>query len=185
MAIAQRGLTLEQFLKLPEEKPALEYFEGVVSQKVSPKGKHGRLQAELANRLGQVAHATGSVVVFTELRVTFEGVSRVPDLAVYRRDRVPLDETGEIANDFLLPPDIAIEIVSPEQSVNSLVRRCLWYVDHGVSVALLVDPKDASVLIFRADQLPAVRRGNERIDLGEILPGFELTAEGLFASLRP
>lgn len=30
MAVTRQGLTLEEFLALPEEKPALEYFEGQV-----------------------------------------------------------------------------------------------------------------------------------------------------------
>ena len=52
MAVTRRGLTLEEFLALPEEKPALEYFNGEVTQKVSPLLRHARLQykfAELIN----------------------------------------------------------------------------------------------------------------------------------------
>jgi Uma2 family endonuclease len=48
MAIVHTGLTLEELLKLPEEKPALEYVDGVITQKVVPSGPHGKLQAELA-----------------------------------------------------------------------------------------------------------------------------------------
>ena len=37
MAITRHGLTLEDFLRLPEEKPALEYeADGTVTQKVAP-----------------------------------------------------------------------------------------------------------------------------------------------------
>ena len=61
---------------------------------------------------------------FTELRATFGGHSYVPDVSVYLWERVPLDARGRVANDFVEPPDV--EIVSPEQSVNALVRRCVW-----------------------------------------------------------
>jgi Uma2 family endonuclease len=110
--------------------------------------------------------------------------SRVPDISVYRRDRIPLDTNGLIADDFPEPPDVALQIVSPEQSVNALVRRCVWYVAHGVQVALLVDPADQSVLAFRPNQQPTAWRGSDQIDLGEVLPAFALTVEELFASLR-
>ncbi len=43
MAIVQTGLTLDEFLKLPEEKPHLEYLDGVVTQKMAAKGPHGTL----------------------------------------------------------------------------------------------------------------------------------------------
>jgi hypothetical protein len=63
------------------------------------------------------------------------------------------------------------------------VRRCLWYVANGVEVALLVDPADESVLAFRPNRQASAWRASDRIDLGEILPDFELIVEQLFASL--
>lgn len=184
MAFSTLPRTLEQFLHLPEEEPPLEFADGGVSQKVSPKGKHSALQLELARCL-DVAGRPGKIArAFTELRTTFAGSSRIPDIAVYRWNRVPVDENGTIADDFTEPPDIAIEIVSPEQSVNALVRRCLWYVSHGVQVALLVDPDDESVLAFRPDGAASAWCGTDRIDVSEVLPQLDLTVDGLFASLR-
>ena len=65
MAIVQQGLTLDQFLALPEKKPALEYEDGVVTQKVSPKNRHSRLQWHLLRFLNDNAEprriATGSI----------------------------------------------------------------------------------------------------------------------------
>ena len=43
MTIATMRLTLEEFLKLPETKPASEYIEGEILQKSMPKAKHSRL----------------------------------------------------------------------------------------------------------------------------------------------
>ena len=45
------------------------------------------------------------------------GASRVPDVAVYRWARIPRDDGGEIKDDFLEPPDIAIEIMSPRSGL--------------------------------------------------------------------
>lgn len=53
MAVVARAITLDEFLKLPEAEPALEFEDGVVTQKVSPKGRHGVLQAELVRQLNQ------------------------------------------------------------------------------------------------------------------------------------
>ena len=184
MVIARQRMTLAEFLALPEEEPALEFADGEITRKVSPKGQHSRLQVSLVQRFNQFAEPRRLALAFSELRATFAGASPVPDVAVYRWERIPVDEQGEIVNDFHEPPDLAIEIVSPEQSVNALVRRCLWYVANGVAVALLVDPADRSVLLFRPGQVPRPLRGPDPIDLGEILPGFELTAEDLFGSLR-
>jgi Uma2 family endonuclease len=42
-------ITLEEFLKLPETKPAREYFNGEIEQKPIPNGPHSLLQGEFRN----------------------------------------------------------------------------------------------------------------------------------------
>ena len=84
MAITQRRMTLEEFLQLPEEEPALEYWEGEVIQKVAPQGQHGILQLEFGGLLSRFAKPRKLARVFTELRSTYSGASFVPDIAVYR-----------------------------------------------------------------------------------------------------
>jgi Uma2 family endonuclease len=177
-------LTLEEFLKLPERKPALEYDDEGVTQKVSPKGQHSSLQLELAELLNRPARRRKVARAFPELRFTFGGRSYVPDVSVYRWERIPRTPLGEVGNDFFVPPDIAVEIVSPGQRVNTLVRRCLRYLSLGVLVALLVDPDDRSVILFRPGISAVALRGPDAVDLSDILPGFRLTVEGLFRSLQ-
>lgn len=184
MVLATRQMILDDFLKLPEEKPALEFEEGTVTQKVSPKGKHSRLQPVIWKILDSFAEPRRLALTFTELRTTFGGRSYVPDVSLYRWERVPVDAQGKIANDFTEPPDLVVEIVSPEQSANALVRRCLWYVANGVGVALLVDPSDESVIFFRPGSTPIGLSGEDRIDLGDLLPGLDLTARQLFDTLK-
>jgi Uma2 family endonuclease len=184
MATVPKLLTLEEFLKLPEEEPALEFQDGMVVQKVSPKGKHSVIQVAFCELINLFGRPRKLVRAFSELRTTFAGVSRVPDVAVYRWHRIPLDSTGRIADEFFEPPDIVVEVVSPDQRVNALVRRCLWYVSHGVNVALLVDPDDESIVMFRPDQIPRSLDASDRIEVDDIIPGFDLTASRVFASLR-
>lgn len=184
MNITANRLTLEDFLALPEEEVALEFVEGEVTQKMSPKPVHSRLQGRLFRYLDDFAEQSGLAVVFPKLRVTFAGASRVPDIAVYRRDRIPFREGHRLPADFLIPPDITIEIASPQQSVTTLIRKCLWYVANGVAIAVLVDAEDETVLIFRPGEAMAVLRDDDRIDLDSVLPGFQLTCRALFATLN-
>ena len=184
MAISEKRLTLEEFLRLPERKPALEFEDGGVIQKPVPKGKHSRLQYALAELLNRFSMARKLACAFPELRATYGGRSYVPDVALYRWDRIPRDADGRVGDDFFEPPDLAVEIVSPRQGVTALVRRCLWYAANGVRLALLVDPADESVLLFLPDQPTRALRGGDRIDLGDLLPGCALTVQDLFDSLR-
>jgi Uma2 family endonuclease len=185
MAITQRRMTLEEFLKLPEEKPALEFCEGVVTQKVSPKIYHGRVQYKFAEFVNHFGEPRRLAMAFTETRSTFGGSSFVPDVGVFRWERLPRGPDGKLLREAAQPWDIAVEIRSPEQTRAQQVRRCRWYVAHGVPLAVLVDDHDESVTLFRPDGRETVLRGDDPIDLSVVLPGFELTPRELFASLYP
>jgi len=52
-----------------------------------------------------------------------------------------------------------------------------------VPLALLVDPDDDSVLLFRPTGRSGPLRGAERIDFAPVLPGLSLAVEELFGWL--
>jgi Uma2 family endonuclease len=178
-----RRMTLDEFLVLPEVWPALEYDGRTVTQKVAPQGKHVFLQSEIVERVNAVTRPGKVALALGELRATYGGLSRVPDVSVYLWHRLPRSPDGQIADRFTEPPDIAVEIVSPGQSMTDLIDKCVWYVRNGVRIALAVDTYRATVLRIRRDAAPDVLRGEDRIDLDEVLPGFELTVSELFSSL--
>ena len=188
MAIASGELTLGQFLALPETKPALEYEAGgVVRQKVAPRPRHSRLQAMLTQWFTAFAEPRSLAMALPELRTTFAGASYVPDVAVFTWDRLPLDPSGELAEECREPPDVAIEIVSPGESATTLLRRCQWYVAHGVRLAVLIDPRPRGtrVRVVRAGAEPVVLDPDGAIDFDEVVPGFRIAVAALFATLRP
>jgi Uma2 family endonuclease len=178
-----RRMTLDEFLKLPETTPALEYTDGMVTQKVAPQGRHVFLQLNFANFVNAVTRPQKQALALPELRTTYLGLSRGPDVAIYLWHRIPRLPSGEIGDRFTEPPDIAVEIISPDQIATDLVSKCIWYVKNGVRIALVADPDQRTVLRFRPDALPDVLTGDDRIDLDEVLPGFELTVNELFGSL--
>ncbi|NEQ22685.1 MAG: Uma2 family endonuclease [Microcoleus sp. SIO2G3] len=52
-----KTLTLDEFLKLPETKPASEYINGQIIQKPMPQGKHSQLQGKLVMAINHYRHA--------------------------------------------------------------------------------------------------------------------------------
>ena len=183
MAITRR-MTAEEFLRLPEEKPYLELIDGEVRQKVSPQEQHGSLQVDLAAAINGYARPRKLGWAFAELRGRFGEDVMLPDVSVYRWDRIPRDARGRVANLYAGPPDVAVEIVSPDQSVREMVDKCRRYLAHGVEIALTVDPDAESVVRVHPDGATTTLRDDDRIDLGPVLPGFELTVRHLFDMLR-
>src|SRR5204862_4071910 len=127
-------------------------------------GPHGRLQFFFGHRVANFGESGQIAAVFTETRINVAGDSVVPDLIVYRWDRVPRDDNGEVAVDFKTPPDIAVEIISPGQAPRNIRARCRWYVDNGVAIALMVHPRLRTVMRFRPGVEPETLSGDDRID---------------------
>lgn len=185
MALTATRLTLEEFLELPERKPALEFIDGTVRQKVAPRVSHSGLQTVLAEQINGSTRSRKLAWALTELRTTYAGASTVPDISVLRWERLPRDASGKLAAvEFYEPPDIAIEIASPRQNRSQLVRRCQWYVAHGVPAALLFDPRSESARVFRATEQSDLLYSPARIDLSDIVPGLVLRLDEIFDALR-
>lgn len=183
MTIATVRLTLEDFLKLPETKPASEYIEGEILQKPMPKIKHSRLQGRFMRAINEVAEEPKIAYAFPELRCTFDGRSIVPDIAVLLWEQIEFDESGEPVNDVLIAPYWTIEILSPQQSSNRVTRKIIHCLKHGCQLGLLIDPDDRSILAFLPNQQPQFCEGGDRVPVPENIP-LNLTAEQVFGWLK-
>jgi Uma2 family endonuclease len=157
----------------------------VVTQKVSPKGPHSLRQSMFTTRVNIHAVPPRVALAFTEQRTTFAGRSYVPDVSIYQWDRIPWTGPADVEDDFPLPPDVAFEIVSPGQTFRKLSERCQWYVDNGVGMALLIEPKRRWVRLFRPGQDAQDLSLTDTIDFGAAVPGFTLLVSDLFSLLDP
>lgn len=175
--------TLAEFLQQPETKPASEYINGEIIQKPMPKGRHSRLQGKLCAAINQVAEPPAIAYAFPELRCTFGGRSLVPDVAVFRWDRIPFTATADVPDNFDLPPDWAIEILSPEQKPNKVLGNLLHCLEQGSRLGWFVDPDDLSILVLLPQQQPRLCQSSQMLP---VLPEFALplTAEQVFGWLK-
>lgn len=176
-------IALDEFLKLPETKPACEYIDGKIIQKSMPKTRHSRLQGKLIDTINQFTEAAKIAYAFPELRCTFGGRSIVPDIAVLRWENIEVDENEEPLDDVLIPPNWTIEILSPEQSSNRVTGNILHCLKHGCELGWLLDPEDYSILIFQPEKQPELRQGKEELIILEGIT-LNLTVEQVFAWLK-
>jgi Uma2 family endonuclease len=184
MAITQQGLTLAEFLAMPEEKPALEYVAGAVRQKESPEIQHGFLQGLLFNWINGFALPRKVAVAVTELWTRFGGASHVPDVAVCAWGQIPRDARGRPRGRLDEPPLVTIEIASRGQSRRQLRADCEWYVANGVRLALLVYPDQEAIVAYRPDAEPQRLQGADVLDFGDALPGYQFVVGELFEAAR-
>ena len=178
-------LTLEEFLRLPgiDEHPYREFVDGRIEEKVAPQKRHSTIQKQLVRHLDDFALPRSLGESFPELRCTFAGRSIVPDVVFLLRDHIETDENGDLINETFLPPDIHVEVASPDQPIKKNRDKLKFSTANGCPLGWLIDPERQTVEVYRPgrfrEQLPA-----DGVLVGEpVLPGYRLPVAELFGWL--
>jgi Uma2 family endonuclease len=180
-----RQITLEEFLALPDTKPASEYIDGEIIQKPMPQGQHSVIQGELLIELTLAWRGKGIAQAFPELRCTFGDRAIVPDVAVFEDANIPYDENDEIENIFNLPPDWIIEILSPAQSTTKVLKKIDHCLAHGTQMGWLIDPTDRSIFVIGADRtLQIIDEPSAILPVPAFAASIQLTVEQLFSWIK-
>jgi Uma2 family endonuclease len=172
-------LTLEEFLALPQGDITYELINGEAVPKMSPKRFHSKLTLVLAMLLVQWSQNRGEVGV--EWAVTLMRNARnwvpIPDLLYIsythlNRD-VVIDEACPV------PPELAIEIISPNQTFAEMAEKATDYLQAGVLRVWVVDAKAKAIAIFYPDAPPQTKRGNDTL-ADSFLEGITFTPQDIF-----
>jgi Uma2 family endonuclease len=172
---------------LPETKPALEWVNGRVLQKVSPQRKHAVTQGRFFSALGAWAreHGCGEVGTEWEFRIAPPDEVRrplVPDVAYLSYDRVPFEDE-EAADIPRVAPDEVVEVLAPRDRRRDVDEKIRVYLAAGTRVVFIVEPNNEIVTAY--DSRGSVRF--ERIGVAEhaALPRFVLPVSSLFKRPTP
>jgi len=176
-------ITLEEFLKIPEAKPANEYINGKIYQKPMPDVEHSTLQGELTSKINQIGRLSKSGYAFLELQCVFGYRSIVPDIVVLEWANIPRREDGRIINKLEIVPDWIIEILSPEQNINRLIEKITFCFEYGTKLGWLIDPERKRVVVFQENQMPEIKSQNDRLPALELIQDWQLSAADLFSWL--
>jgi|SRR5665213_56228 len=101
---------------------------------------------------------------------------RRPDLAFITADRVKnVPEEGHVP----VAPDIAIEVVSPNDKVYELDEKLADYRAAGIPLVWVVNPKARTLRIHRLDKSATELHENDTLTGESVLPGFSLAVKEL------
>lgn len=104
-------------------------------------------------------------------------VMRVPDVSFISRERLP--EGGIIDGFCPVPPDLAVEIVSPNDTFNELQAKVHEYLEAGTRLVWVVWPQGRSVMVYTRDSITELG-ADDVLTAGDVLPGFEVRVGQLF-----
>ncbi len=173
------NLTLEQFWTLPEGETAYELIDGQAIPKVSPKYFHSSLQRALLRLFDAWCPGNGRIRPEWSVILERNGSPWVPtpDLTYISYARLPRSWRRNEA--CPIPCDLAIEIISPDQTFKQLADKALDYIKAGVLRVWVIDPETFSITVFSPDGVSKQLSGDTKI-VDTLLPGLELTPKVIF-----
>jgi Uma2 family endonuclease len=175
-------VTADELFCMPEED-RFELVRGVlVPMSPQPGFRHGRIGSRLAMEVGVFVRVNrlGTCVVESGFRLARDPDTVLgPDFAFVARGRITadMDQTRYLP----LAPDLVAEVVSPSDSVRRITERVQEYLDAGVRLVWVLDPRSESVRVHRPGQAPRTLSKDDVLSGEDVLPGFACRVADLFA----
>ncbi len=174
-------MTVEEFERLPDGNVRRELVRGEVIEMTPGGYDHSTVGARIIGALIQAAGHLGEVVSADCGFILADDPStvRMPDAGFVRRGRVP-DATGRELL-FRGAPDLAVEVVSPSDTMAELLQKVGEYLEAGTSLVWVVVPSRREVYVYRPVGAPEVI-GDDGVLTGDpVLPGLSIGVADLFA----
>ncbi len=141
------------------------------------------IASRLSLRMGAHAQARdlGNVLVET-LYALAPGreLQRKPDVSFISYDRWPKGRQPPRGNAWRVIPDLAVEVVSPNDPAVDLVARIRDFFEKGVRQVWVVLPDEWSIYVYDSPKSIRVLDRADTLDGGAILPGFRLPLAEFF-----
>jgi Uma2 family endonuclease len=172
-------ITLDAFLASADASDRTELIHGQAVPKMSPKRFHAKTQKALLKILDGWAEGRGHFYPEWSVVLTRQGEPWVPipDLMFVSFDRLPADWDEDAPSP--VPPDLAIEIISPDQTFGTMVAKATDYLVAGVDRVWIVDPRAESITVFYPDAPPQTYMRDEVIEDSR-LAGLTLNMAAVF-----
>ena len=103
---------------------------------------------------------------------------RLPDVSFVAAARIPAD--GDPEGMWQLAPDLAVEVVSPNDLYEKVGDKVLEYLAAGVKQVWIVSTKQRSVTIYRSPVDVQIFSGDAELVSEDLLPGFRCRLSDIF-----
>jgi len=163
-------MTADELLHIPDKHAEL--VRGVLVVREPAGLRHGRIATELAAALAAHVRANGLGRVYVESGFKLAAnpdTVRGPDLAFISQARLPEPEPVGFPE---LAPDLAVEILSPDDRPGEVLGKVADYLSAGTNLVWVVDPERRLTRIYRADGTEAIVTADEALRGEDVAPGF-------------
>ena len=177
--------TVDDLIRVNEEKNGLcELVEGTLVEKAV-----GAEESNIAWLLGSFIgayldrHRIGTCLGADGFLRISAGLVRAPDLSFISYAKLPNRKLPKTKVPHLIP-DLAIEVLSENNTAAEIQRKLGEYFDAGVRLAWVIDPRKRTARVYKSARRSALIREHQSFDGGDVLPGFSVRLDDLFRDLE-
>lgn len=165
--------------KLIDDDKQIEIVNGNLEIKAMGSAKSGgvasRIGSEIwffakVNKLGRVYGA--------DTAFTIGENERMPDVAFVAQNRIP--KTGEPEKKWDIAPDLAIEVISPNDIYFKVLEKLENYFAAGVKQVWLVEPQFEKIKVYNSPGENVTFSKNDELICEQVLPDFRLKLTDIF-----
>lgn len=174
-------MTARELFEYRHEPYRQELIDGILHEMEPPGFEHGFVAERIASQLTRHVETTDLGIVTGEvgfLLASDPDTVRAPDVSFVAADRVA--QTGIPRQYWPGPPDLAVEVVSPNDSHAQVEAKALYWLDAGTRAVMVVEPALRTVTVYRARDDIRILRAGETLDLGIVVPGWSPDVGGFF-----
>ena len=171
----ETDMTLEEFLQ--SDLDGYEYEKGKLIPMPPTSGEHGDISTNLFLFLGPYVHGNQLGRVYTS-DTGFKIGDRflIPDIAFVSAARLPDDRRKA----FSIPPDLAVEIVSPTDVLFRVFEKALTYLSGGTQLVWVIEPVAKTVTVYRSETDIKTLTREDSLTGEDIIEGFSCKISQLF-----
>ncbi len=138
-----------------------------------------RLQVHLGSYTEE--HALGTAVA--EMLFILDAqrdLRRRPDVAFVSATRWPLQQEFPETGDWAVVPELAVEVLSPNDAVKDVLAKVREYFHYSVQVVWVISPEEQQVYVYTAPTQVRILTIDDTLAEEQLLPGFHLPLVRLF-----
>jgi Uma2 family endonuclease len=175
-------MTAEELLRLPRDDKRHELVRGELRTMAPTGWGHARATSVFDRSLGDYveSHQLGEVVTGEPgFRLTTDpDTVRAPDVAFVCRER--LDAVGEPRGYWPGAPDLAVEVISPNDLYTEVEEKVAEWLEHGCRLVFVANPRRRTVAVHRAGQPVRILGEDAVLDGEDVVPGWTLPVRALY-----
>ena len=173
------NITYAQLLRLSSDNDGLRFelaADGMLivmpPASLSSSGQNASLTAQLFNWTRQ--DGSGKSFDSSGGFTLPNGAVRAPDAAWVMLEKWQAVEAADVEAFPSIPPDFAVELRSPSDRLAIIQAKMVEYMENGVRLGWLIDPRQRRLYVYRPEQPPEVLEDPATVSADPLLPGFVL-----------